>query len=440
MTEPSHISQNSAENTAPARPQFIPVLKSDLIAALSESGIAREQLNDFTTLCSFLGSYFHHDFYDELTELKDIYAWFSPAGPRPQRRKAPSAEEAYTRLSATLESVMTRANFAELPLAEVQALGGEHPLLDVKTRTPMESYESIRVFYRGRHAQVVAQANALGLNKKEFPVETFDDVVIFVRFRQTTAERRKRLALRRTQGLPGGAQPGSVLIKSFRNISRLELPMLLPDVQVVMSRKDAFLLGGPALLGGIPIALNILPALSVVLVVIGAYLGFASAVTQDKLMKAVAALSVLVGAGAFMVRQYSNYSFRKLKYQKRVADNVYFKNVNNDAGVFETLIGAAEEQEMKEVILAYHALLTGGPAADEHDLDRRIEAWLKANFGVDLDFEVSDALAKLERLGFLASKDGKLAVVPLTEALSRLDTLWDRLYDFSRAPHASVAA
>src|SRR4030095_7649124 len=151
----------------------------------------------------------------------------------------------------------------------------------------------------------------------------------------------------------------------------------------------------------------ILPALSVVLVVLGAYLGFAGEVTQDKLMKAVAALSVIVGAGAFMVRQYSNYSFRKLKYQKRLADNIYFKNVNNDAGVFETLIGAAEEQELKEVILAYHALLTGGPAADEHDLDHRIEAWLKANFGIDLDFEVSDALAKLDRLGFLSPPNGK---------------------------------
>jgi hypothetical protein len=207
-----------------------------------------------------------------------------------------------------------------------------------------------------------------------------------------------------------------------------------------MSRKDAILLGGPALLGGIPIALNILPALSVVLVVVGAYLGFAGQVTQDKLMKAVAALSVIVGAGVFMVRQYSNYSFRKLKYQKRVADNIYFKNVNNDAGVFETLIGSAEEQETKEAILAYHALLTGGPAAHAGELDQRIEAWLKANFAVDLDFEVADALKKLEGLGFLAQKDGKIAVVSLTEALARLDTLWDRLYDFRHKPNDSVAA
>jgi Protein of unknown function (DUF3754) len=141
-----------------------------------------------------------------------------------------------------------------------------------------------------------------------------------------------------------------------------------------------------------------------------------------------------------MFRQYSNYSFRKLKYQKRVSDNVYFKNVNNNAGVFETLINAAEEQETKEVILAYHSLLTAGPAAHVGELDRRIEAWLKTTFGVDVDFEVSDALAKLEGLGFLAQKDGKIAVVPLPDALARLDTMWDRLYDFAHGPHASAAA
>jgi hypothetical protein len=141
-----------------------------------------------------------------------------------------------------------------------------------------------------------------------------------------------------------------------------------------------------------------------------------------------------------MWRQFSNYSYRKLKYQRKVADNIYFKNVNNNAGVFETLINAAEEQETKEVILAYHALLTGGPAAHAGELDRRIETWLKSAFAIDADFEVSDALEKLEGLGFLAQKEGKIAVVPLPDALARLDSLWDRLYDFSAKPRASAAA
>lgn len=441
MAAGSHTSQISQATGPEGYTAFIPILKSDLISTLAEQGLAEDQVGDFRTLCGFLGAYFHHDFYDELTELKDTYAWFSPNGPRPTHRPLDDPEAAYKRLCATLESVMERANFIELPQAEIKALGGDHPLLDVKTRTPLEAYESIRIFYRGRRKETVPQLNALGFKtNKTIPTETFDDIVVFVRFKQKDPAPRRKLPIGRKRALPGDAEPGSVMIKLFRNITRLELPTLLPEVTVVMSRKDALLLGGPALLGGVPVLLNILPALSVVLVVIGAYLGFSGEVTQDKLMKAVGALSVLIGAGAFMFRQYSNYSFRKLKYQKRVSDNVYFKNVNNNAGVFETLINAAEEQETKEVILAYHSLLTAGPTPHIGDLDRRIESWLKTTFGADVDFEVSDALAKLEGMGFLAQKDGKIAVVPLQDALARLDSLWDRLYDFVQNRRTDSAA
>ncbi|MFM9865008.1 MAG: TMEM143 family protein [Micropepsaceae bacterium] len=439
MTAESHTAENSVEPSAAAKLHFIPVLRADLIAAMRDQGLANDQVSDFQTLATFLGAYFHHDFYDELTELKDTYAWFSPTGPHPVRRETRDADAAFGKLMVTFESVMSRANFVELPKEQVEALGGDHPHLDVKTRTPMEAYESIRIFYRGCRTQTVKHATALGFRSTETAQDSFDDVIVFVRFRQPKDGPRRRF-LRGNDKLPGGAQPGSVMVKSFRNIARIELPMLLPDVQIIMSRKDAMLLGGPAVLGGIPIVLNLLPALSVVLVVIGAYLGFSGEVTQDKLMKAVGALSVLIGAGAFMWRQFSNYSYRKLKYQKRVADNIYFKNITNDAGVLETLINAAEDQEVKEVILAYHSLLTAGPAAHAGELDRRIENWVKATFQIDVDFEVGDALSKLEGLGFLTQKDGKIAAVPLPDALARLDTLWDRLYDFTRAPGVHAAA
>ncbi len=438
MTAESHTAEKSIELTH-SRTHFIPVLRADLIAAALEQGLADDQVHDFKTLATFLGAYFHHDFYDELTELKDTYAWFSPTGPHPVRRETRDADAAFSKLVATFETVMSRANFIELPQADVAGLGGDHPQFDVKTRTPLESYETIRIFYRGCRTQTVKQATALGLRSKQLPLDTFDDVIVFVRFKQPTDKPRRRF-LRGIGKLPGGAQPGSVMVKSFRNIARIELPMLLPDVQIVMSRKDAVLLGGPAVLGGIPIALNLLPALSVILIVIGAYLGFSGQVSQDQLMKAVGALSVLIGAGAFMWRQFSNYSYRKLKYQRKVADNIYFKNINNNAGVFETLISAAEDQEVKEVILAYHSLLTAGPAAHAGELDRRIENWLKATFHIDADFEVGDALSKLEGLGFLTQKDGKIAAVPLPDALARLDSLWDRLYDFTRAPPVNAAA
>ena len=43
---------------------------------------------------------------------------------------------------------------------------------------------------------------------------------------------------------------------------------------------------------------------------------------------------------------------------KALSDNLYFKNLDNNAGVFYHLIDAAEEEEFKEAVLAYYFLLT----------------------------------------------------------------------------------
>ena len=67
-----------------------------------------------------------------------------------------------------------------------------------------------------------------------------------------------------------------------------------------------------------------------------------------------------------------------LIYQRILSDNVYFRNVNNNAGIFDYIIGEAEEQECKEAFLAYYFLLAHG-APTEDALDRRIEEWLKAD-------------------------------------------------------------
>ena len=316
--------ESGAENVTgvDGRHQFIPVQKLDLIEALATTGHSGQEQRDFRTFCAFLAAYYHHSFYAELTELKDIHAWFAPHGPKPVRRKPIDLDAAYRDLMATFENVMTQAAFVEIPADQVQALGGEHPLLDVKTRTPMDNYESIRIFCRGKSSQTIERRGALGRKAVATIADVFEDVVVLVRFKRDDGHEKKPRLAWQGSARSGAPKPGTVLIKYFQNISRPELPMLLPDVRVVMKQKDMLLLGAPALLGGVPIALNIIPALSVLLVVAGAYLGYQGSVAQDQMTKAIGALSALVGAGAFMFRQYSNYSNRKLRYQKELADNI----------------------------------------------------------------------------------------------------------------------
>jgi Protein of unknown function (DUF3754) len=191
---------------------------------------------------------------------------------------------------------------------------------------------------------------------------------------------------------------------------------------------DKLTIAVPALAGGIPLIANLLPTLTVLFLVAGFYLGLTSPVAHEQVVKAFAAMSGLAALGALIMRQRLRYERLSLKYQKQVSDHVYFRNISNNAGIFDYIVGPAEEQECKEAFLAYYFLLVASNAPDQETLDARIEEWLSTTFGVDIDFDVDDALAKLQRLGLLKREGEGLAVLPLDEALDRI---WDQFFLFA---------
>src|SRR5439155_24644753 len=145
-----------------------------------------------------------------------------------------------------------------------------------------------------------------------------------------------------------------------------------------MSRFDKLFLSVPAVAGAIPILLNLASTVTVLFLVIGFYLGISGAVEQDQMKTAFAAMSGLVALGGFVMRQWVKYQRQSLKYQKELADNVYFRNVNTNAGIFDYIIGAAEDQECKETFLAYYFLRAADIPPTKPELEDRIEAWLKS--------------------------------------------------------------
>ena len=72
-------------------------------------------------------------------------------------------------------------------------------------------------------------------------------------------------------------------------------------------------------------------------------------------------------------------------------------------------------------------------------LDHHIEGFLKEISGIEINFEIADALRKLFRLG-LARRDtaGRLHAVPIEDALVVLDRLWDNTFRY--AEHRAESA
>lgn len=201
-----------------------------------------------------------------------------------------------------------------------------------------------------------------------------------------------------------------------------------------MKLRDKLIIGVPALVGGVPILLNIIPTLTVLLIVLGAYLGVSGTVQEDSVKQALAALSGLGALGGFMIRQWTKYERQKLRYQKQVLDNAYFNNINNNRGFFDFVIGASEDSEVKEALLAY-AFLADHPEPLTRDaLDAEIESFLHRITGVDVDFEIDDALRKLRAIGLLSEREGGLDVPGPAAAEERCSAVWKTLAGCATSP------
>jgi hypothetical protein len=195
-----------------------------------------------------------------------------------------------------------------------------------------------------------------------------------------------------------------------------------------MSWLDQLTLGVPAVIGGVPILIKLASTVAVLFVVAGFYLGLTGTIHDNDFDRALAALSGLFALGAFMLRQWGNFHRQSLIHQKHLTDNIYYRNVNNNSGIFNYLIGEAEEQDWKEALLAYYALLTADSPLPREALDRRIEELLARVFGIAADFEIDDALARLKRLDLLGENNGQLSALPLPGALARLDKEWNDFF------------
>ena len=430
----SLVSKASNETAAPEpREKFIPLRKSDIVAALvAHAGLPADQALGLRRFARMLGAIFHVRYFEELDRLREVYFDFDPEVTAPASRPAGDVEAAYRSLSDEFVRVVTEANFVEIPHEVIVRAFGEHALVRVRIEAPVEEFRDIRMFRRGDHKETIEIPTLFGLRRRSLEVEVYDDVVLMVATKVDgePAKPRRTFASawrNRKGGRKTKIRGGAVLFKYFRHIARGDLEALFPNVRVVMSVFDQLTLGVPALVGGVPILIKLASTLTILFAVAGFYLGLSGALHDDDTKQALAAISGLFALGAFVLRQWGNFHRQSLIHQKQVTDNIYFRNVNNNTGIFNYLIGEAEEQDWKEALLAYYGLLTAsGPLAREA-LGARVEALLMEIFGVRVAFGHDDALKKLAELGLICEADGRVAVPPLAEALAALEKQWERL-------------
>jgi len=399
---------------AAARDHYIPLRPTDLIQKLANEPqvtiFEREQL---VQLYKLLEATIHYQYQSRLSALKTAYLPFNPDEETIEQASC-SADERTKRceiLFTEFDALLTRANYRRLSREDIERAVRSPSELGLRLRLDLKIFERLEVYVRGYCDLTRPRQSWHKRWRKE---------------QRATIPGYRRLAvifrLRERSSLTDPLDTQAVVLKLFKNIPHEDVEILLPGANVQIGLADQARIVVPTISG---LGLTLFK-----LAQGAAVIAFAS------VYGLIAYLGLVAGAIGYGVRSFHGYLRTREKHQLNLTRHLYFQNLDNNAGVIYHLLAEAEEQELREALLAWWLLWRGGlAAASTEEIDRAAEKWLRERCSIEADFEVSDALDKLKRFG-LASETGvsgaRWRAVTIEEALEALDRAWDEQFAFHR--------
>lgn len=406
--------------------RYIPFRKHDIITMCAKE-LTKDQQTSFKQLCELLASLIHFQYHGTLESLKNNYAPFDPNSDTRLINSVTNEQKAQCQrdFAKDFANVLNAANFEVITHQDLQDALNEESLFKVRLEVEFEDFEEV-VFYRRGESQLSETITSFwGLRKKPLHFTNYDRVAVFIRFKDKAYFESKNK-------LPMGFEPSSTIVKLFQNVPKADLEMLFPNSEVRMRPIDKVIIGSSALIGGAVVLVTKLGASLLLLFALFAFWGGFSDKVVTMTQQHFITLAIGIGVfGSFVFKEWSKFKNRKIKFMKALSDNLYFKNLDNNAGVFHTLIDAAEEEDIKEALLAYTFLLKSKNGLSAHALDEQIEMWFKSKYQCELDFEISDALEKLERMHLVTCTNTLYNAVNLERAKAILDERWDSLFQYN---------
>lgn len=145
---------------------------------------------------------------------------------------------------------------------------------------------------------------------------------------------------------------------------------------------------------------------------------------QADLWVIFAILSTVVG---YCAKIYFTFQANMATYQNLITQSMYDKQLDSGKGTLLHLCDDVIQQEVKEVIISFFILMEQGKATLE-DLDAQCEELIKDEFGESCNFDVDDAVQKLEKMGIVARDTiGRYFCVGLKRANEIIGTTTEEL-------------
>jgi hypothetical protein len=397
------MSEDATLDFLETRERFLPIQASAILErAVEDTRLSGEERDRFRTLFKMVQARFHFEFLDQVEQLKVLYDAFDPDRDTvPLRDLSPQAREAqFHELKERFQALLIEGNYVQLSREQLVACLELPSVLGLAVRVNLDEYKDLEVFYRGLgEDERRARLGFLPWQKRVRKVQVFKRVALLVR----TVEKGEDV----------------VYLKLFKNVVLEDVKMIAPRVRIRMQVFDKLKVGS-TVVGGLAA-----PLLKLVM----------AAAFNTMLF-----IVVLGGCiGAFMKGVFG-FLTSKTKYMQTLSSHLYFQNLANNVSVLTRLVDAAEAEEAKELLLAYFLLyVERNRDYTEEELDRRVEEWLLVEFSLNVDFEVADAVRKLQEKRLMVERPAEgpsaapgprrvLKVCDLPTALRRLDESWDNYF------------
>jgi hypothetical protein len=364
---------------------FIALNTQQLTVALRQSGLTAAHMDIIHKLHQILS----FEYYQKLRVLKKLYLPFDPD------------QELVAKLAQTPEpkhcidairQLLEKANYSELKQQQIEFALQKSSPYGLEIHIDFSAFAEVSLFYQGKSRQqlLVRDWKKLWIGKKTIELIRYRRLFLLLRYRDTQAH------------------PG-IQLKLFKDILRPDLEMLFPECTICLKLFDKIKLaitGGGGTAGGL----------------------FA---TIGKISAAISPWTIAVAIGGFALllwRQVSKIFIQKTRYMATLARNLYFHNLDNNAGALNFLIDLARQQEIREITLAY-AMINLKPLGDSQQLDNACEQWLMKNFNRQTDFDINDAIDKLQRYGLLDEQSTNLTCKDPRVIAKALDQRWQKFIE-----------
>jgi hypothetical protein len=402
------------------REHYIPLRKSDLVELLSKDPkIGFEDQQPFRQFCRLVASVWHFEYLETLEKLKDDYAPFDPDSTcKPLKPiSIDKRPQKLDRLFDDFVKLMERANFKRLSKKDIEdAVEGGASDWGINMDVDFAVYDRLELFSRGEGMMTRTKKHPiLFWKKEEKKVDCYQRLVLLVK-------------LKKHKRIPEHVNTDGVYLKTFKDIPKLDLEMILPGTKMQMPTTQIGKLGVSA--AG-TIGYGVYSLFGKLVVAIKAVIIGATTFAFSSLEFALLAPFGVLGGYAW--KQYAGYQVTKQTYAKMLTESLYYQNLDNNAGVMTQILDEAEEQECRETILAYFYLWKYAPREGwtSEQLDDYVEMELEGKANLKVDFEIDDALDKLEKLNIVKKTGDRYHAVSLEKALEMLDYRWDNYFKYN---------